>query len=172
MLRLLHTFLEIALWRKGPQDLPASSGLAALVLIAYVGIEFLSVKLFALNLRSATVFILVDVLMLCAWLWLVLAFFSRRQRFVQTITATLGVGILIVLLDVFVRTLQLSLGLGNTLATNWLLVRFLIIALVMGRIFMHALDRGLMTGMALTVAIVYSTEAVAQITLQNLSRGG
>jgi hypothetical protein len=43
-----------------------------------------------------------------------------------------------------------------------------IIALVMGRILMHALDRGLMTGIALTVAIVYSTEAVAQFMLDTL----
>jgi len=61
--------------------------------------------------------------------------------------------------------LQIGLGLGNDLANNWLLLRFLIIALVMGRIFMLALDRGLVTGMALTVAIIYSTEAVAQIML-------
>ena len=33
ILRFMQSFLDIALWRKGPQDLPASSLLAALVLI-------------------------------------------------------------------------------------------------------------------------------------------
>lgn len=165
MLRLLQTFVDIALWRKGPQDLPASTALALMVLFTYVILEFIGVQLFDLSLRAAAVFICVDVLMISGWLWLVLSFFGRRQRFVQTITATLGVGVMILMLDIAIRTLQIGLGLGNDLANNWLLLRFLIIALVMGRIFMHALDRGLATGMALTVAIVYSTEAVAQMML-------
>ena len=165
MLRLLQTFVDIALWRKGPQDLPASTALALMVLFTYVVLEFIGVQMFDLSLRDAAVFICVDVLMISGWLWLVLSFFGRRQRFVQTITATLGVGVMILMLDIAIRALQIGLGLGNDLANNWLLLRFLIIALVMGRIFMLALDRGLVTGMALTVAIIYSTEAVAQIML-------
>jgi hypothetical protein len=165
MLRLLQTFVDIALWRKGPQDLPTSTALALMVLFTYVVIEFIGVQMFDLSLRHAAVFICVDVLMISGWLWLVLSFFGRRQRFVQTITATLGVGVMILMLDIAIRALQIGLGLGNDLANNWLLLRFLIIALVMGRIFMHALDRGLVTGMALTVAIIYSTEAVVQIML-------
>lgn len=172
MLGLVRTFVEIALWRKGPQDLPASRALACLALVLYVAIEFVGVRLFDLDLRAAVVFIGVDVLMLSAWLYLVLAFFGRRQRFVQTITATLGVGVLILLLDIVMRTIQLSLGEGEAFAGNWLFIRFVIIALVMGRIFMHALDRGLVTGMALTIAIIYSTEAVAQLVLDSLIRGG
>jgi hypothetical protein len=172
MLKLLRTFFEIAVWRKGPQDLPASRALACASLIAYIAIEFVGVQFFDLDLTAAVIFIGVDVLMLSAWLWLVLAFFGRRQRFVQTITATLGVGVLILLLDIFMRALQLRLGVGDAFSGNWLFIRFMIIALVMGRIFMHALDRGLVTGMALTVAIIYSTEAVAQFALDNFSRSG
>lgn len=169
MLRLFQTFLEIALWRKGPQDLPASNTLAYLVLVAYIGCEFIEVQLFDFGLRAAVIFIAADVVMLSAWLWAVLAFFGRRQRFVQTITATLGAGVLIILLDIFMRMLQLSLGVDPAFAGSWLFIRFMIIALVMGRIFMHALDRGLVTGMALTVAILYSTEAVAQLVLDSFS---
>jgi hypothetical protein len=168
MSKLLQTFFDIALWRKGPQDLPASRLLALLVLIVYIGIEFVGVRLFNLSLRAAVVFICVDVLMLTTWLWVVLAFFGRRQRFMQTMTATLGVGILILLLDIAMRSIQLAFGVGDDAAGNWLFARFLIIALVMGRIFMHALDRGLITGIALTVAIVYSTDAVAQLMLDSL----
>ncbi|HLS81283.1 MAG TPA: hypothetical protein VK025_07755 [Steroidobacter sp.] len=168
MLRFLQTFLEIALWRKGPQDLPASRTLAILVLAAYMAAGFVAVKMFDLRASTAVMFIIVDVLMIGLWLWAVLAFFGRRQRFTQTITATLGVGVLITLLDMMMRAVQLALGLDDALASNWLLVRFVIIALVMGRIFMHALDRGLVTGMALTVAIVYSTDAVARLVLDRL----
>jgi len=168
MLRLLQTFVDIALWRKGPQDLPASRFLAMLVLVLYVAASFIQVHLFDLRLRTAVLIIAVDVAMLSSWLWLVLAFFGRRQRFVQTITAVLGVGVLLSLLDIFVRSVQLLMGPAPNLPDYWLLLRFLAIALIMGRIFMQALDRGLFTGMALTVAIVYSTEAVAQAMVMRL----
>lgn len=168
MLKLLQTFVDIALWRKGPQDLPASRFLAVSVLLIYIIASFIQVHLFDLRLRTATLIIAVDVAMLMGWLWLVLVFFGRRQRFVQTITAVLGVGVLLGMLDILVRALQLGMGPAQNLPDYWLLLRFLAIALIMGRIFMHALDRGLLTGMALTVAIVYSTQAVAQLMLTQL----
>lgn len=165
ILRFLQSFLDIALWRKGPQDLPASSLLASLALFAYMSTGFVRMRLFALDQSTALLFICVDALMLGAWLWLVLAFFGRRQRFVQTITALLGVGLLVLLLDVTIRSTQLALGWSDEVSMNWLRLRFLITALVLGRIFMLALDRGLITGVALTVAIIYSTQAVVQLML-------
>jgi len=165
ILRFLQSFLDIALWRKGPQDLPASSLLALLVLAAYMATGLFRMRLFALDLQAGLLFICIDALMLGAWLWLVLAFFGRRQRFVQTITALLGVGLLVLLLDVTFRTAQLAFGWSESLRANWLMLRFLITALVLGRIFMLALDRGLITGIALTVAIIYSTNAVALLML-------
>ncbi|MDY6944155.1 MAG: hypothetical protein SXG53_00430 [Pseudomonadota bacterium] len=165
ILRFLQSFLDIALWRKGPQDLPASSLLAILALVAYLSTGFLRMRLFALDRTTSLLFICVDALMLGAWAWLVLAFFGRRQRFVQTITATLGVGLLVLLLDVTIRSAQLTLGWSDELSMNWLMLRFLLTALVLGRIFMLALDRGLITGIALTVAIIYSTQAVVQLML-------
>lgn len=165
ILRFLQSFLDIALWRKGPQDLPASGLLATLVLAAYMATGFVRMRLFAFDQHASLLFISIDALMLGGWLWLVLAFFGRRQRFVQTITATLGVGLLMLLLDVTFRAVQLILDLSNSLLTIWLTLRFLIIALVLGRIFMLALDRGLITGIALTVAIVHSNQAVVQLML-------
>jgi hypothetical protein len=166
ILRFLQSFLDIALWRKGPQDLPASPLLATLVLVAYMATGLLRMRMFALDIQTAVLFICIDAMMLGAWLWLVLAFFGRRQRFVQTLTATLGVGLLVLLLDVTLRAAQLVFGLGESLSLNWLMLRFLITALVLGRIFMLALDRGLITGIALTVAIIYSTKAVVQLMLE------
>lgn len=168
MLKLLQTFIDIALWRKGPQDLPASRFLASGVLLIYIIASFVQVHLFDLRLRTAVLIIAVDVVMLMGWLWLVLTFFGRRQRFIQTITAVLGVGVLLGVLDITVRALQLAMGPAQNLPDYWLLIRFFAIALIMGRIFMHALERSLLTGMALTVAIVYSTEAVAQLMLTQL----
>jgi hypothetical protein len=165
ILRFLQSFLDIALWRKGPQDLPASAASATLALIAYMVAGFVRMRMFALDQTTALLFICIDALMLGGWLWLVLAFFGRRQRFVQTITATLGVGLLVLLLDLTFRSAQLAFGWGEEASMEWLMLRFLITALVLGRIFMLALDRGLITGIALTIAIIFSTRAVAQLML-------
>lgn len=165
ILRFLQSFLDIALWRKGPQDLPASNLLATLALLAYLSTGFVRMRLFDLDQSTALLFVCVDALMLGGWLWLVLAFFGRRQRFVQTITALLGVGLLVLLLDVTIRSMQIGLGWSDEVSLNWVRLRFLITALVLGRIFMLALDRGLITGVGLTVAIIYSTQAVVQLML-------
>ena len=169
---LLQTFIDIALWRKGPQDLPASRALAMGVLAVYVGISFVQARLFHINLRAAVLMIGVDVLMLAGWLWGVLAFFGRRQRFIQTATAVLGVGVLLSTVDILMRGVQLASGAAEILPPSWMLLRFIAIALILGRIFMHALDRGLLTGMALTVAIIYSTQGVAQLMLDRLVASG
>jgi len=169
MWKLLQTFVDIALWRKGPQDLPASRFLAVCVLLIYIAASFVQVRLLHLRLQTAAIVIAVDVSMMMAWLWAVLAFFGRRQRFLQTFTAMLGVGVLLAALDVVVRASQVVIaGPVESLPDLWVALRFFAIALMMGRILMQALDRGLLTGMALTVAIVYSTGAVAQIMLVQL----
>lgn len=168
MLKLLQTFVDIALWRKGPQDLPASRFLAWCTLVVYVVANFIQAQLFDLRLRTAILFIVVDVIMLLGWLWAVLAFFGRRQRFVQTIMAVLGVGTLVVMLDILVRAVQLMQAPSEDLPEYWLLLRLVIITLLMGRIFMHALDRGLVIGIALTIAIIYSTREVTHLMLTQL----
>jgi hypothetical protein len=172
MKQLLQTFIDIALWRKGPQDLPASRFLAGNVLAIYIAMSFVQARLFKLSLDTAVLIVGIDVLMLTGWLWVVLAFFGRKQRFVQTATAVLGVGVLLCMLDILIRIMQLAANSGEALPDSWVLLRFLALALILGRIFMHALDRGLLTGMALTIAIIYSTHEVAQLMLQGLSRSG
>jgi hypothetical protein len=169
---LLQTFIDIALWRKGPQDLPASRYLATMALAAYLGIGLIQARLFRFNLRDTVLILAIDVLMLTGWLWGVLAFFGRRQRFMQTATAVLGVGALMGSLDILMRGVQIATGATEILPLEWSLLRFIAIALIFGRIFMHALDRGLLTGMALTVAIVYSTQEVARIMLERMAAGG
>jgi hypothetical protein len=169
MLKLLQTFVDIALWRKGPQDLPASRFLAMLTLAVFVVASFVQVQLLGLRLRTVVVVVAVDVIMMVLWPWLVLTFFDRSQRFMQTLTAMLGVGVLLAIVDIVVRSLQMLIaGPAEEPYALWLVIRFLAAALILGRIFMHALDRGLFTGMALTVAIVYSAGAVAQIIVTRL----
>jgi hypothetical protein len=168
MMSLLQTFLDIALWRKGPQDLPASRSLALATLLAYATAEFVKSSMVTDDAVRALSLIGIDLLMLTAWSWLVLSFFNRRRRFVQTFTATLGVGVMMLIVNIVIMLLYPPLTSRAELLFAWNFVWLIANALVVGRIFMHALDRSLMTGMALVVAIVYSTEAVAKLMLPRL----
>lgn len=160
MKSLLQTFIDIALWRKGPQDLPASPTLVWLVGLLYVTAGFAKAMTLNVSLRPAVIMIGADVLMLTAWSWLVLMLFGRPERFQQTAAAVFGAGVVLGLLEILVYTVQ---GLmGTRLSPDGGLLLFLLAALVFGRIFMQALDCGLMTGMALTVAIFFSIQEVVE----------
>ena len=162
MLRLLQTFIEIAVWRKGPQDLPASNALLTVTLACYVGLSFLQGRIVGHSFSDTVLLIAIDVAMICVWLVGVLSLFAFRSRFAQTLTAMLGVGILLSILDMAIGAAAESFGDADTLkqiAFPYLLV----ILLALGRIFMVALERGLLTGMALAYAMVMSTMALANL---------
>jgi hypothetical protein len=94
MTRLVKAFLDIALWRKTPAALPASTFLLALVAIAAALVEALGDGLqphprHALLLRMAF-----SVIVPLGFTWVVLALAKRRQRFLQTGSAVLGVDVL------------------------------------------------------------------------------
>jgi hypothetical protein len=89
MRELIQLFTQIALLRRGPQDLPASLLLLALTVIAY----------FVVNLIVSSVLppttgwparLLVDVLLTLAWYVLLLKLVGRPERILQTATAVFG----------------------------------------------------------------------------------
>lgn len=153
MLQLLQAFLDIALWRKGPQDLPASWLLTALSLIGYVALYCAQIPLVDIDPRTGFGIVAVDVAMLGVWLWGLLALVGRPERLKQTLTAWLGVGILFGALDVLVLLLMPQ----AMVMVAWWGPRILVGALIFGRVLMHALDSNLFTGMALSIAMYLST---------------
>lgn len=160
--QLIQAFFDIALWRRGPQDLPSSKSLAWLVALIYGVSDTLQVSLLGWNLRSAVLLVIIDTLMICAWVWSLLAFFGHRERFVQTISAILGAGALITLFDLLVSGTELLIGGSVRSPDEWVLLRLFIVLLVLGRILQQALDRGLLVGMMLTFAMTLSIDAVVQ----------
>lgn len=166
MRSLMQVFIDIVLWRRGPQDLPASYGLALLVGGIYAVLSFAHIKLYGWLLQPALLLVLIDAGMLCGWVWLLLLFFSRSQRFLQTITAVWGVGALLTLLDIGFTATQLLL-VGRPEAPGlWIVLRFLAIVLIMGRILRTAIDASALTGMALTVAIVFSIDQLVALAVR------
>jgi hypothetical protein len=92
---LFKAFVDIALWRKGPQHLPTSVLLLAVVVI----LDGVLTLLFARELRPSAQDLplrtALEVVLGLGWVWLLLALFRRPERFVQTATAIFGTSVLL-----------------------------------------------------------------------------
>lgn len=161
MLELSKIIVDIALWRRGPQDLPASGFLAAMLFVVYLLVGLLQVLLGHFPVTTLLALSSLEVLMWSIWLGFVLTLFERRGRFVQTLTALLGVNVLLDLVRLALHALLPLLAPSQGAQVMWFLLLITALVLIMGRILMHATDQGLASGVALSIAIVFSTNAVA-----------
>ena len=154
MLHFLKAFLDIVLWRRGPQDLPASRLLLWLTAAAYVGVSIVQLTLLEEPAPAWLVFVVLDPVLLTAGVYLLLKLFGKTDRFLQTATAVLGTGVV--------------LGLGMFLPVQWLLTAagvpvestaaglvalgmVVVFALVTGRVLKLATDSSLFTGITLSL---------------------
>jgi hypothetical protein len=90
MMELIRLYTQIALLRRGPQDVPASTVLLVATIAAY----------FVVNLFLSTVLpppsgpwlqiLIADVLFTMAWYALLLRLMNKAERFLQTTTAVFG----------------------------------------------------------------------------------
>lgn len=94
MTALFNLFLDICLFRKGPQDVPASTALLWLCLIGY-GLSGLAVLLAGSKPASALLETVVDILLLAGLCYGLLNLAHHRARFVPTLTALAGTGALL-----------------------------------------------------------------------------
>jgi hypothetical protein len=161
--QFFKVFVDIVLWRRGPQDLPSSMLLIAATLIAYVLVSALSLSLSQSSQPRYFVFLVIEPIMLMGWIWIVLKVYRREERYRQTIAAILGASALIGL--VLLLPLQLLLGLGAaqppTEAELVLALGFAFIQiLVAGHIIQLAIDSNLFTG-ACVMAIYVFVDIIA-----------
>ena len=87
---LARLYFAIAIWRRGPQDLPAVGILLPLTIAAYV---LLSAAVGALlpGMRPGWFWqVVLDTLFFLLWYWLLLVIARRRERYLQTATALFG----------------------------------------------------------------------------------
>ena len=152
MQQFLRTFLDIVLWRRGPQDLPDSSLLVWLTIVAYVATGALQLAIFGGGTGALWFLYMVgDPLLLVAWVWLMLALYRRTARLRQTLAAVFGTGALLgLLLYLPVQLLIASSGLqeAQTLVGLVALGLVVVFALVTGRIIKLATESSLVTGIA------------------------
>jgi len=152
--QFLRIFLDIVLWRRGPQDLPASRLLMWATVVAYVAVSAVQLALLGETAATWLFFVVVDPVLLGGWVWLVLQLYGRRERFLQTAAAVFGTGAVLGL-GLYLPLQFIVTGLGHEpasgLAQAFALLLVVAFALVTGRIIKLATDSNLFTGIAVSL---------------------
>jgi hypothetical protein len=161
MLALFQFFFDLAILRRGPQDLPASSAL--LVLLAALGVLIGGVNGAALfgGLGAALGANLLDLVLSMVTLFILLQLRGHAPRWLQTASAFLGLGALAGLVMLAVRPFAELMG-----ATEFSTLADLILAIwlhvALGSVLRHALGVPLLAGVVIVLA--YTLTAFSIIT--------
>jgi hypothetical protein len=159
---IVDPFIQICLLRQGPQDLPTSSILLAITLIAHtvMSIVLSHVSLGALSALLAGV---LDTVLLVVLSGTLLYVRQRNARVVQTVTALAGTGAIITLLALplsgWLHGVDQAAGEGGfallllLILTGWSLA-------IAGHIFRHALSVPYFIGLVLAVAFYWISISV------------
>jgi hypothetical protein len=159
MKALLDLLRDLVLLRRGPQDVPFSTGLLAAILVAGMALDFALLTRLDDPGRAAPQVGLSALLSLLLP-WAALSIAGKRERFIQTATALAGVGIVFTLLMVPAvlgvgpapqptqepTSAQLALSLLYLVLVGWALA-------ARGNILRHALETSLPIGVL--VAVVF-----------------
>jgi hypothetical protein len=165
MLLLAKAFWDIAIWRRTPAQLPASPFLLFLVAAAAAALEVVGALLPPASTNRIVLRIVLSVGLPLAFAWAILAVTHRRQRFLQTSIALLGVGVLAEIVLYPIVSLSQVLGSEN-LASIPLEILMLIVwiwyMLACANIWRAAMDSGAILGIAISVGCLLLTIVVEQ----------
>jgi hypothetical protein len=162
MTQLLRLLVQIALLRRSPGELPASTVLLLLAAVAYGALRAVRYwmrygddQLWA---RAAT-----DLGLMIALAWLVLAVTRLLGRFRQTLTAMLGAAVVIAPLGIALLVLQEQSSLADAL--RWLawagsVALIIWYTLIVGHILKSALEVGLVTSVAIALTWLLAGDAL------------
>jgi hypothetical protein len=154
LLVIVNFFIELALLRRAPQDLPASQALLAIVLIVGIGAGLLLAMTAGVGLASGLVQSLLDLGLMLVALWLALRFVAHSERFVQAATALIGIDTLITLLALLPVGLARPADADSGLLALAGLLFLLLVAwsvLATGHILRHAFGLTLIQGAAIAI---------------------
>lgn len=94
MPQLIRLFTDLALFRRTPQDLPASSGLLAVTALAAFAAFFVTNSVLSGPAKGFPLS-LTQVLLFGAVVWTTLALFNRQPRWIQVMSSLYGVSALL-----------------------------------------------------------------------------
>lgn len=154
-------FVDIALHRRGPEDLPASQFLLGLVLFAYGVVTLLTFMVISAT-QADVVLVAVELAIDLGMVFLLLQLFRKTPRFLQTATALVGTGAVLSLIGIPLLHWDEVLQAPPTQLTT---PRFLMVALLVwsldiaGFIVAKALDKPYIVG--LCIVVVYELTSMS-----------
>ena len=156
MLRLIFAFVEIALHRRGPDELPASRFLFGIVLVVYLVVAFATLRLGA-GVAHPILLLVADTAFSLTFIWSVLKAFAHERRFKQTASAMLGTDTLLNMMSMPLLVWSKALeGAGSDSST--LSILFALLAVwsidISGFVLARALDRAYFLGVAIMLGYV------------------
>jgi len=170
MLRLAKAFLDIALWRKSPAQLPASTFLLGLVASLVAVLELLSALLPPNPSDRVLMRVALSVGLPLVFAWVVLRIAGRPQRFLQTGSALLGVALLAQLLLYPLDSLLSLIGNDRLASLPLILLLFMgVVGYVFAcvNIWRAALDAGVAVGAVVSIGYLLLSMALEQQLLQS-----
>lgn len=156
MLALLEAFFQIAMRRRGPEDLPDSALLLHITLLAYMLAQVPVAAEFYGGPKNSLLAILADTALLAVCFWLPLKFTRRTHRYRRTMIALLGTGALLSLVQtplVFLSGLVGTTGQPPVVATLGYLLLLIWSIVVQAHIAARALSSPLWVGLG--IALIY-----------------
>lgn len=151
MLALIRFFTELALLRRGPQDLPVSGLLLGLLAVSSVLFGTINGRDMFGALQAALGANLLDLGLTLGFLWILLQVRGRLARWQQTATAFFGLGALAGFIMLLVRGLAEAVGilelamLVDLIMAVWLHIAF-------GNVLRHALEVPLLAGVLIMLS--------------------
>lgn len=148
MYEWIKLFFNIALLKKGPQDIPYTQGLLFRLILLYSVVSFLVLRINE-TFSDSLLQILLGVFLILAFGKVLLFFWGKPERFEQTVCALLGV-------DAVISFLALpsiaTMASGHiTILSLFILVLFIVWHwLASGHIFRHALTQSLLFGLGVS----------------------
>jgi hypothetical protein len=165
MLRLAKAFWDIALWRRSPAQLPASLFLLGLVAAVVAILEVLGALLPPGPGDGIVIRVLLSVGLPLLFAWAVLSVTRHRQRFLQTASALLGVGVFAQLVLYPLGSLYNVIGADRPASIPLavlLLAGFVWYMLACANIWRAALDSGIGVGVAISVGYLVLSVVLEQ----------
>jgi len=156
---LIRLFGNICIFKKGPQDIPASVSLFAILLVCNFTIElFLGLGFYSLGVSF--LLSLTSILALFLFTWICLILFRFNKRFLQTASAFVGISLFTNIFCFIPITFLWQMGL--LVDNSFAMVNLFLLAWILsiyGHIYKHALNVSFFLGLALSITyfISYST---------------
>ena len=170
---LFYTFLNICLFRRKPQDIPASTGLLFFTLSAYA-LTAIFLLLVTESPARTMISAILEVTILSGFVYILLMLTNKKSRYLQTLTSLYGIGAVLSLIALPVYILmstysdnQLSQDPLHSLSMLALACLAIWNLVIMSYVLRHALETGIFTSFMLAISYMWLMLSISSTLFAN-----